>query len=230
MTVHLWTIDLDLEPAGVSSLLNLLSGEERVRAARMRTTELRLRFIAAHGALRAILARYLGTPASSIRLESSDAGKPFVPGGSVSFNLTHSEAIALCAVAPEGRIGVDVERIRPVADADTIAARYFAPGEAREYAALPRDLRTAAFFATWTRKEAFVKGLGDGLSCPLDSFEVDIAPASVAPRVTADAACGTWHLRSFEPAPGYVGAVACDAPIDELQHLAFDGIACAARG
>ena len=226
MIVHLWTVDLDAATSMVASLLNVLSGDERVRAARMRTTESRLRFIVAHGALRTILARYVGVPASSIRFESSDAGKPFVADAPVSFNLTHSEAIAVCAISQGGCIGVDVERIRPVSDADAIVTRYFAPGEASEYASLPAPDRSAAFFSTWTRKEAFVKAIGDGLTCPLRSFEVDVAPSAANPRIVTDPARGDWYLRSFEPAPGYVGAVACDRPIDELQHFAFDDIAC----
>ncbi|MGH9310893.1 MAG: 4'-phosphopantetheinyl transferase family protein [Vicinamibacterales bacterium] len=228
MTVHLWTVDLDRDVSIVSALLDVLSGDERVRAARMRTTESRLRFIVAHGALRAILARYAGVSASAIRLESSDTGKPFVADASISFNLTHSEGIAVCAISPDGRIGVDVERIRPLPDADAIVTRYFAPGEASEYASLPPAQRPAAFFSTWTRKEAFVKAIGDGLTCPLRSFEVEIAPAAIDPRIVTDPARGEWYLRSFEPAPGYAGAVACDNPIDQLQHFAFDDVACIA--
>jgi 4'-phosphopantetheinyl transferase len=220
-TVHLWTIDLDT-PDGVSFFVGLLSGAERVRAARLRTTELRLRFIVAHGALRAILAAYTGMSASAIRLETMAAGKPFVPGARVSFNLSHSDGLAVCAVTTDGRIGVDVERVRPVADADSIVKRYFANGEAREYASLSPANRTAAFFSTWTRKEAFVKAIGDGLLCPLDCFEVDIAPTAAEPRIAINADRGEWHLRSFEPAPGYVGAVACDRPIGAFQRFDFD--------
>ncbi len=221
-TVHVWTIDLDADPARVSSFLGLLSGHERVRAARLRTTELRLRFVVAHGALRAILAGYIGVAATAIRLESTAAGKPFLPGGPVSFNLSHSDGLAVCAIAAGGRIGVDVERIRPTPDADAIVRRYFAPGEAREYEALPSAERSVAFFSTWTRKEAFVKAVGDGLQCPLDSFEVEIAPSEVEPRISTGAPETPWRLRSFEPAPGYAGAVACDFPIGAFQRFAFD--------
>jgi len=220
-TVHLWTIDLDT-PNGASSFVRLLSGDERVRAARLRTTELRVRFIVAHGALRAILAAYTGTAASAIRLERMAAGKPFLPDARLSFNLSHSDGLAVCAVAMEGHIGVDVERVRPVADADSIVKRYFATGEAREYASLSAADRIAAFFSTWTRKEAFVKAIGDGLQCPLDSFEVDIAPTAAEPQIATDPNRGEWHLRSFEPAPGYTGAVACDRPIRAFQRFAFD--------
>jgi len=220
-TVHLWTIDLD-PPDGVSAFVGLLSGAERVRAARFRTTELRLRFIVAHGALRAILAAYTGTAASAIRLETMAAGKPFVPDARVAFNLSHSDGLAVCAVTTDGHIGVDVERVRPVVDADSIVKRYFATREAREYAALSVADRTAAFFSTWTRKEAFVKAIGDGLQCPLDSFEVDIAPTAAEPRIAINANRGEWYLRSFEPAPGYMGAVAYDRPIRAFQRFDFD--------
>jgi 4'-phosphopantetheinyl transferase len=221
-TVHLWTIDLDAAPPSVTRFLDLLNGDERVRAARFRTTELRLRFIVAHGALRAILARYIGIAASAIRFESTASGKPFVPGASVAFNFSHSEALAVCALTAGGHIGVDVERVRSVADADSIVERYFAPGEAREYAALPAADRTAAFYSTWTRKEAFVKAIGDGLQCPLDSFEVDIAPAAVEPRLAMNGSHGVWHLRSFEPAPGYTGALASDFVIRAVERFIFD--------
>jgi 4'-phosphopantetheinyl transferase len=221
-TVHVWTIDLDVEPPTVAWFLDFLSGEERVRSARLRTTELRLRFIVAHGALRAILGCYLGLPGSAVRLETTAAGKPFVPDAPVAFNLSHSDALAACALRAGGQLGVDVERVRSVPDADSIVKRYFAPGEAREYAALPAAERTAAFFSTWTRKEAFVKALGDGMQCPLDSFEVDIAPDVVNPRIAIDAAHGGWHLRSFAPAPGYAGAVASDSEILSLERFTFD--------
>ena len=122
-TVHVWTVALDADPGGVPALLKVLSGEERVRAARLRTTELRLRFIAAHGALRRVLARYLETAADAIRFETTTFGKPFVVGTPVSFNLSHSDGLALCAVTVNGQVGVDVERIRPVTDADDIVKR-----------------------------------------------------------------------------------------------------------
>jgi 4'-phosphopantetheinyl transferase len=229
VTIDLWTVDLDVDSAAVSALLDLLSGEERVRAARMRTTESRLRFVVAHGALRAILARYVGVPASQVAIETSEAGKPFLADGRVSFNLTHSESVAVCAVGQDARIGVDVERIRSMPDADAIVRRYFAPGEAREYESLPPGDRTAAFFSTWTRKEAFVKAIGDGLSCPLDSFEVEIAPGVSAPRIVTDQTHGAWYIRSFDPAPGYAGAVSCDRPIDTLQQFVFGEDTCAMR-
>jgi 4'-phosphopantetheinyl transferase len=227
--VHVWAIDLDAGPPAVSSLLRFLSGEERVRAARLRTSELRLRFVIAHGALRTILGHYTGIAPAAVPVQTTPAGKPFLPGNMVAFNLSHSDGIAVCAVAVDGQIGVDVERIRPVPDADAIVKRYFAPTEAREYAALANTDRTTAFFSTWTRKEAFVKAIGDGLLCPLDSFEVEVAAASLEPRIATNSCRGDWHLRSFEPAPGYTAAVAFDHPIAAFQLFEFEEKRCATR-
>ena len=226
-SVHVWTVGLDVDPAGVAACLDLLSGEERVRAARLRTTELRLRFVVGHGALRSILAWYIGIKPQAIRLDVAESGKPFVADGAICFNLAHSEDLAVCAIASEGRLGVDVERIRPVPDADAIAHRYFAPSEALEYAATSHDKRTATFFSIWTRKEALVKAAGGGQEMPLDSFGVEIAPSIETPRVSIDPARGQWHLHSFEPAAGYAGAVASDRPVDTLHVFEWTGTSAA---
>ena len=117
----------------VSSLLDMLSGDERVRAARFRTTELRRRFVVAHGALRTILSGYLGIPPGAVRFDTTESGKPYVPGAGLTFNLSRSEGLALCAITAAGQVGVDIECLRPVDDEDAIAHRYFAPGEMRQY-------------------------------------------------------------------------------------------------
>lgn len=221
-SVHVWTIQLDVDQAALSSLLDVLSGDERVRAARLRTTELRLRYVAAHGAARIILARYTGMPAGTIPLDATAAGKPFVRGNGVAFNLSRSEDLAVCAVAPAGRLGVDVERLKPVPDADEIVRRYFAPGEVQAWAALPAAERPAAFLSAWTRKEAVIKAIGDEEQCPSRSFEVDIRVPVPEPSIAVDPSLGPWYLRAFDPAPGFVAAVAHDRPIREFERRAFD--------
>ena len=102
-SIHIWTITLDEEPSMVGSLADVLSGDERVRAARLRTTELRVRFVVAHGALRTILSGYLGIPPKAVRFDTTETGKPFVPGAGLTFNLSRSEGLALCAITVEGR-------------------------------------------------------------------------------------------------------------------------------
>ena len=139
-TVRVWTIDLDEEPALASTLLACLSGEERVRASRFRTTEHRLRYIVAHGALRHILSVYVGVRPAQVSLATTATGKPFVPGSPLAFNLSHSEGLAICAVTPEGEIGADVECIRPIDDADSLVERFFAADERRHTRRSSREI------------------------------------------------------------------------------------------
>jgi 4'-phosphopantetheinyl transferase len=120
------------------------------------------------------------------------------------------------------QIGVDVERIRSMADADELARTYFAPGEVRAYAAIPPIDRPAAFFSAWTRKEAIVKAVGDGTRVPLDQLEVDISPSCSEPQIAAGVAGGEWRVWSFSPVPGYTAAVACGSTITSLERYHFD--------
>lgn len=220
--VHVWIAELDdLQPM-VSSLVDLISGEERSRAMRLRSTQLRLRFITAHAIVRTVLASYIDLAADEIELEVTPQGKPFLADAAVAFNVSQSEGIVACAVAVGGRIGIDIEMVRAVPDADSLAARYFAPAEAAAYGQVAEPERPAAFFSVWTRKEAFVKALGGGQPCPLQEFEVEIAPTVAEPRIATSADEGRWWLRSFEPAAGFVGAIASDHSIDELRRFDVD--------
>jgi len=221
-TVRVWTIELDDEPAMVSALLPSLSGEERVRASRFRTTEHRVRFVVAHGALRHILASHTGVPPGRIALATTETGKPFIPGSSLAFNLSHSDGLAICAVAPEGELGADVECLRPIDDADALVERFFAADERRQYEALPPQERLTTFYSIWTRKEAFLKATGAGLNRELQSFDVDVSPEATAPalRSMVDPP-GRWALRAFVPQDGYVAAVALDRDIDSLELVGW---------
>jgi 4'-phosphopantetheinyl transferase len=227
-TVDVWTIDLDDEPGLASTLLPFLSGEERVRASRLHTTELRLRYIVAHGALRSILSRYTGVPPAALLLATTPTGKPFVPDGRVAFNLSHSDGVAICAVTAEGEIGADVERVRAIDDADVLVEQYFAADEQRQYRSLGPRERVTAFYSIWTRKEAFVKATGAGLGRELQSFEVEISPEATEPRLTSQSdPPGHWSLRAFLPRPGYIAAVALD---QEIGALAFYDWSVSAAG
>ena len=225
-TVHVWTIALDVDAAQASAQLDLLSGEERVRAARLRTTEARLQFILVHGVVRTILGQYAGTAPRDLRIETTPSGKPVLGGGGYAFSLAHSDALAVCAVSAGGQLGVDLERIRPAPDADAIVRRYFARAEVAEYEQLPAEERLAGFYSLWTRKEAFVKATGEGLQIPLDSFEVELAPGSATPRLVNHRALpggAAFHLHAFSPSPGYLAAVALDRPIDGIQQFEWSG-------
>ena len=209
--VHVWRVDL---AAGGQPLEGLLSTEELARAHRFHRPDDRRRYVAAHGALRRLLGRYVGAEPDRLRFCSSAGGKPrlvFEAGQPpLRFNLSHSAELALVGVACDREIGVDVERIRPELATGEIAGRFFAPGEAATLCTLPKEAQAEAFFACWTRKEAYVKARGDGITRGLDHFEVTLAPGEVpAIRSASDdpEAATRWSIVSLTPAPGYLAAV-----------------------
>lgn len=211
-----WRVDLALDETGRHACLAALSDEERAQAARFLRAEDRDRYAASHAALRRILAGALATDAAALRFCADDAGKPALDGpwrGRLAFNLSHSGRIGLIGLAPAGRIGVDVEAIRPMADCLSLARSHFSKAEIAALASLPAGALEGAFYACWTRKEAFVKAIGLGLSFPLDRFTVAVPPepaALLAVHHETEGAAG-WSLRHLDPAPGHVGAVAIES-------------------
>jgi len=164
--------------------------------------------------LRQLLSARLAVPPESVELIYGKHGKPALApkfaDSDLRFNVAHSEDIAVYAFSTGREIGIDVEAVRTMPDADAIAAHFFSPREQAAYLALNPLDKARGFFNCWTRKEAFVKALGDGLYHALDRFDVSLAPAEPAEILRVDDmpgdGCG-WMLESFEPAPGYAGAV-----------------------
>ncbi len=183
--VQLWLMSLD-EPAWPSADLHaLLDTQERERASRFHFELHRLRFAHGRGLLRRMLAHCTGVAPDALRFEYGAQGKPRLVGqrnGSVplAFNLSHSGPYALLGLSDGAEIGADIEVPRAVPELNDIAAQNFAPGEQRTLRALPVERHADAFLACWTRKEAFVKALGGGLSVPLDGFEVSLDPDAPA--------------------------------------------------
>ena len=216
--VHVWRAALDLEPAALESAQATLAAEERDRAARFHFARDRQRFIAARANLRAILARYLHREPAQFEFVTSPSGKPeLAPGGEaygLRFNVSHAQGLALYAITRHHPIGVDLERVRLDFAWEEIAERFFAPGELAALRSVPAALQCEAFFHGWARKEAFVKATGEGLSLPLDRFEVSLIPGEPARllRTAGDPLeASRWRIQELEPAPGYVGAVAARA-------------------
>lgn len=205
---------LTARPAAVRAAAALVADAERRRANRFAFARQRRRFIVARARLRRLLGTRLGVRPEAVELVYGAQGKPALAGrfGGVDlrFNIAHSGDIVVYAFATGGEIGVDVEAVRAVPDSDAIAARFFSSSERAAYQALRPRERPMGFFNCWTRKEAFLKALGAGLSQPLDRFDVSLAPDEPARilRVgdTPGERCG-WRLDSFSPARGFVGAV-----------------------
>lgn len=209
--VHIYSASLQCPPEKVQALHALLSPEEGARAARFQLPSHRTRYVVSHGLLRTILGAYLRVPAAEIVFTQNQWGKPSLAGAALWFNMSHSGERAIYALARESRLGIDLEWIRPVSDYAAIAARYFSEAEAGQVLGAAPEARLHAFYNCWTRKEAYIKALGLGLSAPLDTFQVTVLPGDPARFVTIDGDSGQaaqWSLFDLRPAPGYAGALA----------------------
>jgi 4'-phosphopantetheinyl transferase len=207
--LHIWQFRTATALDG-ERLHAVLNPAERARADRfVRETAYR-RFVVSHGALRSILGEYFGIPAESVALGRSSLRKPFLPSAlDVHFNLSHSADLAVIAGTP---VGIDIEQIHRLGSAGGIASRYFPAMECAALESLAEVERLSALFLCWTRKEAYLRARGDGLSLPLDSFSVSIGADSPA-LLHSDFGpeeIGRWKLAGVHPAPGYAGAVAVE--------------------
>lgn len=223
--VHVWAVDLDPPPALAAALTRLLAPDERERAARFRFDEHRRRYAVGRGALRTLLGAYLGERPEAVRFAYGPRGKPELAGappGLLGFNLSNSEDLALVGFLRGREIGVDVEYLKPMSDLAQIAERFFCAAETAKLLALPEERRREAFFNCWTRKEAYLKAVGEGLAAPLDSFEVTLAPDEEARMLylKGDAeAAARWHYRHLRPAPDYLGALTVEGEPGESWAL-----------
>jgi 4'-phosphopantetheinyl transferase len=189
---------LDLDPGAAAALSGWLHDDECRRAVRFRLARDRRRYVVARGLLRELLAARLGTHPRAVQFSYGAHGKPcLAPGSAVEdlrFSVSHTGELALFAFCRGREVGVDVEAVVPIRDADAVARHFFSRSELRAYRALEPDAREAGFFTCWTRKEACLKALGGGLQSPLSKFD---APPG-------------WSLSSFSPAPGHAAALALE--------------------
>jgi 4'-phosphopantetheinyl transferase len=206
-----WAVALNqLPPAAEPAATALLNSTERERAARFHFDHHRRIYIASHAALRLLLGRYLRAPAASIEFVTGTHGRPMLAdaGSGLHFNLSHSGNTALIAFSRIALVGVDVEAVRAIPDLLDLARHYFAPPEITSIAESSPTTQLHAFLTIWTRKEAFVKALGLGLSVPLDAFSV--GPADRPGRLTwlRGGTSGDWTIAGLSPGPDCVGALA----------------------
>ena len=224
--VHLWRIDLTLADAVDFDALN---DEELQRAARFHFEQDRIRFKVARGALRTILGRYANLLPDALEFCQNEYGKPFLTNpraAGLHFNLSHSKDIALLAVTREREVGIDIEFMRPDFATKEVADHFFSSAEVATLAGVERRLKTRAFFNCWTRKEAYIKARGEGLSLALDSFDVSLKPGQPAALLNTrldSADVSRWSLHELFPVAGYAAAVAverCASP-PRMRHFSF---------
>ena len=206
----------------------VLSADEQARASRFRSSAARCRFVRCRAALRALVHAYResGSP-TSVVFDQGPFGKPVLRSrgrARLHFNVSHTAGMGVIALASAGPIGVDVERIHDIPERERLADRCFFARERVEFAAVEAPARSLAFFQGWTRKEAFLKATGEGLSHGLHELEVSLRPEQPARFLRVPGSPGAerdWSLHSFEPAPGYTAAVA--APWPDSTMTLFDG-------
>lgn len=227
-SVHVWRVRLD-PPGDLRDAWDILSDAEQVRARRLMQEHHRRRYVAAHAALRRILAGYVGGSARELTFTSGPHGKPALAAGTqragatLEFNLSHSHDLALVALAWERPVGVDLERWDRERNHLELAERFFSPAERASLRALAdrhADL-VHGFFAAWSRKEAYLKARGEGVLRGLHHFDVTLDPREPA-RLLADrldAAIERWRMREIVPDDGFSGAIVVADPFDELVLL-----------
>jgi 4'-phosphopantetheinyl transferase len=217
--VHCWCASLNVPAEEAARLYETLTPDERTRSTRFRFERDQQRFIAGRGVLRDLLARYLQTQPGRIDFVYNAFGKPDLSpefGNRLAFNLSHSGGLALIAIAAASSVGVDLEYIRWQPDYADIARGFFSAAEVDALIGLPSHLHAEAFFSCWTKKEAYVKARGAGLTMPLRSFSVPLTsdpggtPVDVRVGSNDIAPAGPWSIFTLRPAPGYAGALAIE--------------------
>jgi len=213
--LHIWRATLDLPAVGIEALNQVLSLDEKIRAERFRFERDRRRFIAARGILRQILGSCLSVEPSAVRFCYGRNGKPRLAdtydNGKICFSLSHSQGIALYGFSRGRQVGVDIESIRDFTEMGEIARQFFSVNENEVFNGLPKSKKVDAFFKCWTRKEAFVKAIGDGLSYPLNMFDVSVDPGEPAEllRIRGDARkAARWSIQDVKTDPGLAAAFA----------------------
>lgn len=209
--VHLWKINLDQSPINIKDGFKILNQDEKIKAQKFHFEKHQHRFIIARSTLKRILSFYLSLPPEAIEFQYNDYGKPelvdYLNNQQLQFNLSHSENLAIYAITSYHLIGVDVEYIRPMPDAENLAKRFFAYQEFEQISYLPTTKKDKEFFTLWTAKEAYLKAIGKGLSGGLETVKV----SSDEPRKfinLPEINHTTWTLLSFVPQVNYLAAMA----------------------
>jgi len=213
--VHVWRASLETGKQQHQMYERILSGEERERASRFHFEKDRIRFIVTRGILRSLLSDYLTIDAGKVSFVYGPYGRPELSAGlssvPIRFNASHSHGLALFAFTLNRDIGVDIEYILRDISIDDIAGRFFLPNEKSALDMLPSNMKKKAFFACWTRKEAFLKATGKGLSFGLGRVEVPMNPESPASLLSIGGSkedATLWSLHDIAAAPDYAAAIA----------------------
>jgi len=226
--VHVWRVHLDLSEAGMSEMAKFLSVQEKEKAGRFYFSRDRKHYIATHGALRKVLSLYVKEHPALLKFLTNTYGKPHLAVAdeemvAPQFNVSHSHDVALFAIVRDGMVGIDVEKINPDFATMEIAERFFSRSEINKLCSLQGREQINGFFNCWTRKEAYIKAKGLGLSIPLNQFDVEPTPGK-KPRLVASEFCpqdvGRLSMFSFDVKDDFVGALVVEG--DEMNVEYYD--------
>lgn len=215
--VHVWRVLPDLTTVQIEDLRKVLSPDELKRAGRFHFEKDQKRFIVARGILRKILAHYLDREPSDIRFEYTHHGKPILASksgsGTICFNVSHSDEFVLYAVTPDQNIGIDIERIRDDVDMDQITQTFFSQTDIRSLKQTQKNNWPGVFFQYWTRKEAFLKAMGEAISFPKEQFDVSLINGKTLSPVMLSGnneKSSGWYVKDLFPCRGYAAAIAVE--------------------
>jgi 4'-phosphopantetheinyl transferase len=220
--VHIWLADLELSGEKLEYFKLILSSDESIRASKFHFEKDRKRYAIARGALRIILSKYLNIPEKDIHISNTKFGRPYVDEKHeitwLNFNLSHSNMLAIYAVTRSRDIGIDIEYVRQMEDANGIVQRFFSEEEISLFNSMPEDGKTWAFFKLWTRKEAYIKALGLGLQMPLNEFTAVSTLEEEQFLLENSNAKKNYLIKSLSLNPDYAGALA----IESDEHMSFN--------
>lgn len=221
--VHIWRVALDQRDEVVDEFWKTLEPYEIDRANRFHFETHRRGFVVSRGFLRRVIGSYLGTRPDVLRFSYGPYGKPALNGpqqqSRLRFNLSHSHGVALFAFTEDKQLGVDVEHMREDFASEEIARRFFSRLEVESLCSLPVEQQIAAFFRCWTRKEAYIKATGKGLSQSLDQFDVTLAPEVPAALLrVSDDELERWSMFDVDVGEGYAGALAVEGHVTGIKH------------
>jgi 4'-phosphopantetheinyl transferase len=228
--VHVWRIPVAADAAHANDFSYLLTPMEQARGSRYTRVDDRLRFELGRAVLRCLLARYLGVTPRQVGIDLDRAGKPVLDASTradermIHFNLSHSGGWIVAAFARSSAVGIDVEAVRAKSASAQLIEYLMSDNERQSLQTLPKQQQVAAFFKCWTSKEAFVKGLGVGLSVALKAIEVSVDPEQPAQLLSAppELSPDNWYLRTLEFSEGYAATLALAAASTEVVDISVD--------
>ncbi len=227
--IHVWRINFENINCDLTGHSKIISPEEKYRADKFHFEKDKTRFIIRHSILRSVLGRYLLRKPESIQFEYNTHGKPALKGNlyntGIQFNLSHSNNLALIAIVLNREIGIDIEHINANIDYENIAIQYFSENEISELRSLPSQQQLIAFYNCWTRKEAYIKALGQGLAIPLSTFDVTLTPnkpAALLKTIHQSLPHNCHSIANIRPHLDYIAAAVVPGQIAQVKYWGWD--------